>query len=95
METLKSKITMENTIDVQYEVFQESINDEIAFHAGQLHLFGKDTPQGQEHFQAMKALAELRNTVNPSDGLAMEAVSVTLKAARVGRYDKMPEAISA
>jgi hypothetical protein len=95
METIKPKITMENVMGVRYEVFRESINYEIAYHSGQLHQLGKDTPRGQEHFESMKALAELRNTVSPNDDATMEAVFVTLRAARVGRSDNVPKAKSA
>jgi len=86
---------MDNVIGVDYEVFQECVNNEIGYHFGQLYSLGENTTQGQAHLKAIDLLEKLRKEIKPDDIVTMEAVFLTLEATKIGREDNIPEAMSA
>ncbi|MCL2825911.1 MAG: hypothetical protein FWD72_00725 [Eggerthellaceae bacterium] len=95
MENIQSKISMENVLSVDYEVFQDCINNEIGYHFGQLYALGESSPQGMAHLKAVDLLEKLRKTTLPGDTATMDAFFITLEATKIGREGDTPEAMSA
>ena len=81
----------DSILNVQYEIFRECVNCEISFHTEQVHILGKGTPEGSLHFNAIRDLVELRNSIKPCDTSAASAVILALKAAQAGRYNHRSE----
>ena len=76
---------------LDYEVLSECITCEMAYRNRLRYEAGKDTEQGRLHFEAMKALKKLDNSVNIDDENTVKSAWNVLRAMRAER--KAAEAI--
>ena len=70
---------------LKYEVIIECITMEMAYHSAHRYEAGRDTEHGRIHFEAMKALKKLRDSLNPRDESTVRNAWLTLDAMRASR----------
>jgi len=80
-----STLTDEYMLGVEYEVVNDLISFEAAYHNSQRYDAGKDTALGVLHHESMQALERLRTTIRVDDANSIAAAKVALDAMRADR----------
>jgi hypothetical protein len=72
---------------LEYEVLDECITIEMAHRNALRYEAGKDTEQGRLHFEAMLALNELSDSLDPRDESSVRNGWIALKAMQAERKE--------
>ena len=80
---------------LEYEVLDECISIEMAYHGARLHEAGDDSEQGRLHLKAIKALKELSDSIDLDDKSTIEGAWFTLDAMKAERKPTINLSISA
>jgi len=72
---------------VDYEVLQNSLNREIAYHIEIAREVGHETDEGAKHMDMARRIADIKDSISPFDEQQMQVVSALLQDVRLHRTD--------
>jgi len=72
---------------VEYEVLQNSLNKEIAYHVNIAREAGHETATGTEHMSMARRIADIKDSISPFDEQQIQTVSTLLEDVRLHRTE--------